>query len=143
MYDPGGTKITGEERDKGALVLGSILSVPLFLFCFFIVAVVFYLVFTFFLSVQGREVNRLVELGGAFFSSTAGAASGRWVCDKAFRDWSGWPVFVAMILISLASVYAIFRGYSGGVWEWTLLVVHLAAALGTTWYFAVKKADMT
>jgi hypothetical protein len=143
MYEPEGTKNTGEERDKGALVLGTILSVPLFLFCFFVVAVVSYVVYTFFMSVQGGEVNRLVQLAGTVISSIAGAAAGRWVCDKAFREWSGWPALVAMILIGLANAYAIFQGYSDGVWEATLQFVQVAAALGATWYFAVKKVDMT
>jgi hypothetical protein len=145
MYESEETKVTGEvpERDKGALIFGTVLSVPLFLFCYFVVAVVSYVAYTFFLSVQGGEVSRLVELAGSVISSIAGAAAGRWACDKAFRDWSGWAVFVAMILLGLATAYAIFQGYSDGVWSAVLQFTQVAAAIAATWYFAVKKADIS
>ena len=127
--------------DKGALILGTILSVPLFFVCFGVVAVVAYTVHTFLAGSMTDGVPRFVELSATVISSLLGVGAGRWVCDKAFKAWSGWPIFVLLILLALMNAYAISQGYGDGMWRNTLSVLQMIVACAASWFWIVKKLD--
>lgn len=127
------------QRDRGTLIVGTIFSVPIFLVCFFVVAIVTHVIYVFFLSVQGGEINRLVQLGAAVVSSICGVISARWICDKAFKEWSGWPVFVLLIVLTIVSMgYAVYDTETA-LWDKALQLIQMTAAIGATWVYAVKK----
>ncbi|KQY90820.1 MULTISPECIES: hypothetical protein [unclassified Brevundimonas] len=129
-------------QDRGSLVLGTILSVPLFLVSFLVVAVVYYVVHTFMAGSVTDGVPRFVELTATVISSVLGVWAGRWVCDKAFKAWSGWPVFVLLVVLGLLNTVAIFQGYHDGVWQAVLATVQLVVACVAAWFMAVKKVDI-
>ena len=129
-------------QDRGSLVLGSILSVPLFMICFVAVAVVTYLIYTFMSGSVTDGVPRIVELSGAAISSVAGVWAGRRVCDLAFKAWSGWPVFVLLVALGTLNTVAILMGYHDGLWQALLATVQVVAACIAAWSMAVKKVRL-
>ena len=129
-------------QDRGSLVLGTILSIPLFLVSFLVVAVVYYVFHTFMAGSVTDGVPRFVELTAAVISSVVGVWAGRWVCDKAFKAWSGWPVFVLLVALGLLNTGAILQGYHDGWWQAALATVQLVAACVAAWFMAVKKVDL-
>jgi ABC-type amino acid transport system permease subunit len=130
-----------QARDKTAVIIGTVFSIPIFLVCYGLVATLIYVVHTFLMGVQGGEVNRLTELTAAVISSIGGVAAGRWLCDKALKSWSGWPIFVILILVFAMNVVASLSGYNDSVWDAVLQAIQLAAAIVASWFLAVRKID--
>ena len=129
---------TTQPRDRGSLILGSILSVPLFLVAFLVVATITYLVWTF-LQGTADGVARIVELVATVISSVAGVAAGRWLCDKALKSWSGWPSFILLIILTLMTITAIVFGYSEvGGWQMALQIIQIVSATIAGWFILIK-----
>ena len=124
-------------QDRGSLILGSILSVPLFIITFFAVMMLTYLVYTF-LQGTADGIARIVELTAAVISSIAGVAAGKWVCDKAFKAWSGWPCFVILVLLTLLGVAALLMGASDDIWQSVLGILQIGAAAVAGWFMLIK-----
>lgn len=129
-------------QDRGSLVLGTILSIPLFLVSFLVVAVVYYVFHTFMAGSVTDGVPRFVELTATVISSVLGVWAGRWVCDKAFKAWSGWPVFVLLVALGVLNTVAILQGYHDGWWQAALATVQVVVACIAAWFMAVKKVDL-
>jgi hypothetical protein len=131
------------EIDKGAHILGSILSVPIYLVVMTFSMAIVYLVYTFFFGSSFYGASRLVELFAAIFSAGSGVFVASWACDKAFKSWSGWPVFVVLLvlgsLLSILAVFALILGYSDDWWYTILAIIQTVALLVSVWKVSVTK----
>lgn len=125
--------------ERGPRVIGSIIAVPLFVAIFMAVSVAFHFFYTFMSGSVVSGVPRGVELGAAVISPVIGVYAARWVCDKALRAWSGWPLLVIFAVFTVANTFAVLAGYGDGVWYSLLSVIQLAAGTVAVWFIAVKK----
>lgn len=128
--------------DRGSLIVGTILSIPLLLAAFVVVATAYYFFHTFMAGAVGGGIPQLVEFSAAVLSSVIAIGAGRWLCDKALRAWSGWPFFVLLLALTLLNTAAILAGYHDGVWAAVLATAQLAAAAIASWFLLVKQVPM-
>jgi hypothetical protein len=132
-----------EEEKPGwfAVLIGSILALPLFCIVFVIVATIAYVVVRFLNSFDGSFFARVGEFVAAVASAYIGVVVGRMTLDRVLKAWNGWPIFILGILYTALFVVIVVdqpERYNGW-WEMVIFGVQNVAMLIAMWPLIVRR----
>lgn len=132
--------MTDTVTEQGSQTVGSILAVPTFIVVYLVAVVLVNVVMTFMNTVAGNDPTRWVELIAFSVSAFAAVYAGRWVLDKAFKAWSGWPTFVVVTaLLILAVIGDWFFAPEPDWWLAALRTIQAVISIGAMWIYLIKR----
>jgi cell division protein FtsW (lipid II flippase) len=130
-----------ENNPKASMVIGSILSVPLFIISYAVVATVIYAALVFFGSEAGAGVNRWTQFTASIFAPVAGVYAAQWCCDHAFKAWNRWPALISLVLLLVLVIFVVaVNPESRSWWDRVLDIAFGVSGVGAGWTILIKEA---